>query len=874
VIGRFLRWLLPDDERPRVESEQEELLEARRARDGARAAERRFASERRALATRLALQRFREAWRNRPSVVASRTAAVDLWRDIRHSGRSLGRSPGLAVTIILTVGLGLGATTAMVAIIHAVLVAPLGYPDADRLVTIRTANGDNRFPLSVVDLRAIQAQQTSFDAVAAAQGSLATVIVNGVGERVTARTVTSNYLSLLGLTPAFGRLLDASDEGAGQAVVLANGFWRRAFAADPAVVGRAIRIDGVSRVVVGVLAPASGPVERGVAFFRIEHWPTPQRKGPFSLAVLGRLKAGVSPGAAERELLAINRRIFPIWQSSYQDEAATWALTDLKSRVIGTADRPMWLVLAGVAGVLLIACANAANLLVARAVERRPELVVRAALGASRAQLARVLLAESAILASLAAGVAVLVAGGALAVVSAYGASYIPRVGDVRFGGPAAWWLAGFTVLSAAAMGLGPALGGSRVGRAPAVDANRRTTSEGPGSRRVRRALVAAEFALATPLVIAAALIVASLVRLMRVDVGVDGPHILTAAISAPPGAYPTDAAARAYFDRARAGLLALPGVVDVAFADGRPPADANNIDNFDLEKRPTPPNENQPLSPWIAVSPDFFHATGLTLLRGRLLDEHDRDENAAPVILVDRAWARRFFKTDDVVGQRLREGGCTSCAWTTVVGVVATVKYVGLDKPDDGTVYSPMSPFNRDRFVVIRSAGLAADLEPALTTVFRELDPTLPVSQVATIDDLIDASVEMPRYLGILAGAFALAAVLLSIVGVYGVMAHHVARHRRDIGIRLALGGDPGRIRRLVIANGLRVVVVGLVLGVVLAAVATRLMASLLFATPPGDVATFVAVPMGLLTAAAMACALPARRAARVEPSAILKDA
>jgi predicted permease len=656
--------------------------------------------------------------------------------------------------------------------------------------------------------------------------------------------------------------------------VLADGFWRRAFGGDPGIVGRTIRLDGLPKTVVGVLAPSTGPIEHDTAFFQVENWPSPKRKGPFFLSAIGRLKPGVTTEAAERELFAISRRIFPIWQSSYQDQKATWALIDLKTRVVGTADRPMWLVLAGVAGVLLIACANAANLLVARSLERRPELVVRAALGASRVQLARGLLAESAILAIGGAVVAMLVAMGAIALVAAYGGTYIPRIAEVRFGGPAAWWLAGFTLLSAIAMGLGPAIAGSRLGRSPVVDANRRTATDGPASRRVRRALVAAEFALATPLVIAAALIVASLMRLMRVDVGMDGPHVLTAAVGVPEGSYPTAAETRAFFDRARDRLLSTPGVVGVAYADSRPPTDANDINNFDLEDRPTAPGDNQPLSPWISVTPEFFKTTGLALVRGRLLDERDVAPKAPPVIMVDRAWASRFFGTDDVVGKRLHEGGCTSCDWTTVVGVVATVKYLGLDKPDDGSVYTPMAPGTRDRYVVLRSAGAAAGLGPTVTNVIRSLDPTLAVARVATIDELVDASVEMPRYLGVLAGAFALAAVLLSLVGIYGVMAHHVARHRRDIGIRVALGGDPGRIRRMVISSGLRVVVAGLAVGVLVAAGATKLIASLLFATPPGDLATFVAVPVGMLAAAAIACFLPARRAARVEPSTILKDA
>jgi putative ABC transport system permease protein len=260
--------------------------------------------------------------------------------------------------------------------------------------------------------------------------------------------------------------------------------------------------------------------------------------------------------------------------------------------------------------------------------------------------------------------------------------------------------------------------------------------------------------------------------------------------------------------------------------------------------------------------------------VRGRLLDERDFRSTAPPVILVDRAWARRFFGTDDVVGRRLHEGGCATCPWTTVIGEVATVKYLGLETPDEGTVYLPIGDNQRERFLVVRSAGLASTLGPTLGAAVHALDPSLAVSRVATIDDLVSASIATPRYLSVLVGAFALTALLLSVVGIYGVMAHFVTRHARDIGIRIALGGAPDRIGRMVIANGLKVVLAGVALGLVVAALFTRWMASVLFDVAPTDLPTFVGVPAVMILVAVMACLLPARRAAKVEPAAILRDA
>jgi putative ABC transport system permease protein len=877
-MRRLLKWLLPEADLRAFESEQTELHDARRARDGDGPAARGRRADRRRLVMRLIADRLKgsgtAATPDGGGGVGTTDRFGQIARDLRHSTRSLLRTPGLAATIVLTVGLGLGATTAMVSVIRAVVLSPLPYRDADRIVLVRTQDGDNLFNLSVADYQALDAQQTSFSAVAASQQVSVTVAVNGVVERQRARVVTPSYFPLLGLTPIAGRLLDSSDQHAGgRAVVLNAPYWRTRFGGDPGVVGSAVTIDGTSHDVVGVLAQTNGPLEQDIALFEVANWPTPPRKGPFFLTILASVRPTVPRQAAAAELAAIDRRIFPIWQSSYQDDRATWVMVDLKSRIVGTAGEPLWLVCAGVAGVLLIACVNAASLLVARALQRRQELAVRTALGASRGRIIGVLLAESVVLVGAAAAMATAVAFGAIRAVKAFGAGYIPRIDEVRLGGPALWWLAGLTILGAIVIGVLPAWSGSRIGRGAGLDVGGRTMSEGPASRRTRRVLVAAEFAVATPLVIAAGLIIGSLDRLLHVDVGMDRQHVLTASISLPAGQYST-AAAHAFWDRTRAILLAQPGVAGVAFADSRPPVDAEDINNFDLEDRPTRPGEPQPVCPWIAVTEEFFKTTGLALVRGRLIDQQDFASTAPPVIVVDRAWARRFFETDDVVGRRLREGGCATCPWTTVVGEVATVKYLGLDTPDEGTVYLPIGDSQRERFLVMSSTGLASTLGPTLGLAIHALDPNLAVSRIATIDDLVSASIATPRYLSVLVGAFALTALLLSVVGIYGVMAHFVARHTRDIGIRLALGGEPVRIGRMVVFSGLRVVLAGVAVGIVAAGLLTHLMTSVLFGIGPTDPGTFIGVSVVMILVAAVGCVLPARRAANVEPAVILRDA
>jgi putative ABC transport system permease protein len=784
--------------------------------------------------------------------------------------RSLARTPALAATIVLTVGVGLGATTGMMSIVRAVLVNAVPYAEPETLVWIYTDNPPFRFRLSVVDYRALEADHPTFSGLAAYQSSRVTVTDGGLAERVQAKAVTGSYFPLLGQTPMIGRLFDASDDVRGEGlVVLTYGYWARHFGSDPTVLGRTMILDGASYTIVGVLQKTVGPLEHDVALFTAADWPTPTRKGPFFTTVLARLRPDVSRQAALGALRATNARLFPIWRSSYQDEKATWGMQDLKARVVGDVGSTLFFVLAAVGCVLLIACANAVNLLIARALSRSRELAIRAALGASRGRLVQHLLAETGVLTAGAALVGVAVAAGAVKLVTIYGASYIPRIDEVRLSGPVLGWLAVLAVVSGLIIGLVPAIHSSRLRMDRALGSGGRLTTDGPAARRLRRTLVAAEFALATPLIVAAVLVMASLDRLEHVRVGIDTERVLTAAVSLSGSRYSRDADRRAFWERALERLAVLPGVDAVALGDSRPPRDTGNINNFDLEDHPTPAGQNQPVCPWIGASPGFFKAVGLRLERGRLLDEHSLQED---VVVVDRAWADRFFPNEEVLGRRLKSGGCTACPWTTVVGVVGTVKFVGLDAPDQGTVYSPFVDLPNGYFI-LRTAGTPASLTATLRQAVRELDPTLALSNIATGDELVSDSLTQPRYLSVLIGVFAITALVLSVVGIYGVMAYFVQQQSRDIGIRLALGGEPSAMRRMVVVQGLRLVVVGVGLGVGAAFFTARLMTTLLFGVSPTDLRTMVAVPAALVAVAAVACLVPARRAAGLDPAEILRE-
>ena len=658
--------LVSDADRRVIESDLAELYEWHRRQDGERPARRWLRRQRRLYALHLLRDRLRATISNRVSTMPH------LWRDLGYSVRSLARTPALAATIVLTVGIGLGATTGMVGVVRAVLVNPLPYHDADGLFWIYTDNPPNKFRLSVVDYRAIEADHPGLSTVAAYQNSRVTITDGSRAERVAAKTVTGSYFPLLGQTAIVGRLFDTSDDKPGDPIaVLTHAYWQQRFASDPSVLGRTITVDGVSHTIVGVMQEIGGPLEHDVAVFTVAHWPEPRRKGPFFTMVLARLAPGVSRTAAVDALHATNARLFPIWQSSYQDEKATWGLQDLKTRVVGDAGSTLFLVLAAVGCVLLIACANAINLLIARALHRSRELAIRRALGASRGRLLQYLLVEAAVLTAGAAVVGLGIAVIAMSAVTTYGSSYIPRLDEVRLSAPVIGWMAALALASGLLMGLVPAISGSRSQTNRELGSGGRAASDGPAPRRLRRALVAAEFALATPLIVAAVVVMASLDKLGHVRVGVDTDHVLTAAVALPAARYPEPSDREAFWTRALARLGELPGVEIAAVADSRPPREAGQFNNFNLEDHPAAMGQSQPTCPWIAASPDFFKAVGLRLERGRLLDTYSTQDD---VVVVDRAWADRFFPGEEVVGRRMKSGGCTTCGWTTVVGVVGSV--------------------------------------------------------------------------------------------------------------------------------------------------------------------------------------------------------
>ena len=801
----------------------------------------------------------------------------DLAQDLQVGLRGLLRAPLTTAIIITTVGLGIGATTTIFAAIDAALLRPLPYRDPAKLVRIYTDAPPNKFRLSAADYLALESQQTTFESVAAYTGRPMTYTDGTTAERITSKLVTWTYFGTLGIHPPIGRDFDAAEgkPGGPRAVIVSHTFWQRRLGARADTVGLPIRLDGVDYTVVGVLPETAGPLERNLDFFVAAQFVTPPRKGPFLFVAIARLKA--SRAAAADELRAINKRIFPIWQTSYQDDKATWGMMDLQSYVVGDVTTIAGLALAAVGLVWVVACTNASNLLIARIASRRRELAVRAALGASRGRVVRYLLAESLLLASGALAIGIPLAYFGVGLLRDFGADYFPRTAEIAINGPVLSLLVALTAVSALLFGLVPAIHGSAApaaGMDEALRSSGRSATGTLGVRRLRQILVASQFAVATPLLVVAGLLLASLGRLARVDLGFDPHNIVGGSIVLPASQYPPERAA-AFWDELQRRVAATPGIAAVAYADGRPPNDVGNFNNFDLEDAPAGPGRSQPVVPWVAVSPEYFQLLGLKLLEGRSLDKRDAllPSDAEQPLVVDRAWARRFFPNGHAVGRRLKNGGCTTCPWNVVVGVVSDVKYAGLDKPDQGSVYEPINPQSAVRNLLVRTTIDAAAAAPALRAVVRGLDAGVPLSSVATIDELVDGALARPRSLSLLVAALGLAALTLSMVGIYGVMAYYVQQHAKDIAIRLALGGEPGDVFRLVVGRGMTVVAAGVVVGLFASFAATRAMSTLLFGVSAADPRTFGAVAGVLAAAALAACALPASRAIRVQPASVLRD-
>jgi putative ABC transport system permease protein len=792
--------------------------------------------------------------------------------DIRYALRSLHRHRVFALTAILTLGLGIGANTAIFSAVNGVLLRPLPYPDPDRILTIwghHSAIGRESASLpDFLDWR----KARSFSGMAAWANAAFTVTGTGEPEVVSGALVTPNYFRVLGAPVPLGRdFRDDEARGAARVVVLSQGYWQRAYGGRPDVVGSQITLGGVPYTIVGAGA-------RGLALpAEVDVWAPFQtdttlgRRNDF-LQVIGRLAPSATAETAQVELATIARRL----EAEYPASNAGWGveLIGLHERIVGEIRPALLVFLGAVALVLLIACANVANLMLVRVAARERELTIRAALGASRRRLVRQLLTESVLLA-LAGGVLGLgLAVWGVSALRALDPGTLPRLDEVRLDARALAFALVLSVGTGLLFGVVPAVRARRFDLRGGLAEGGRALSGARSAARTRSALVLAEVALASVLLVGAALLLRSFVGLTRVDPGISVDGILTARVTLPRFRYDDPARQVAFADALLDRARALPGVASAALGSAAPVDDAVPYWAIALAGVEQPPPDVVQDAVVYRASPEYFHTFGLPLIRGRLFEAADRADRT-PVAIVSQGLAQRYWPGRDPVGSRLTFGDPTDSAtsWMTVVGVVGDVRQDGAVSPAYPQIYVPFAQLsNRSVVVALRTGrnplALAAPLKRALAGV----DPSLALSEVTTMEQRVASTLARPRVNAALLAGFAASALVLAALGIYGVIAYSVVQRTRELGIRVALGASADAVLGMVMRQGLTPVMIGLAIGLGVAAVGSRVLRSLLYGVTATDLATYGAVAAFLTAVAAAASYVPARRAARSDPVQALR--
>jgi len=801
----------------------------------------------------------------RESIAALARAQRHLGRELRHATRALALRPGYAIAVVLTLALAIAANAAVFSLVDAVLLEPLPYPEPDRLVRIFEQNSPtNRWSLSVADWIGITEQHAAFSSIAALGRTQLTATGGERPERLVAAAVTAGFFDTLGVRPAEGRGFLPGDDrpGAAAVTVLSRAFADRYFGAQVEAVGRDVTLDGEVYRVAGVLAAGldtlGGVRAEAWVPFKIEE---PQRRGPFFLNGFGRLAEGSTLQQAASELEGVSRRLYPLWSSSFSDQNAILTPYALRDVVIGDAGRQLGLVTAAVLLLFAVAVANVANLMVTRAAERAGELRVRAALGAAPAQVATAMFAEALLLTGAASAAGLGLAAIALGALQRSGLA-LPRLADAGIDLRLVGWVAAFAVTASVLLGLTQlSVGASRRTLAAAG----RTHTASRRMRRFRAALVVVEFSLTLPLLVAAALLVNSFLHLQGVDPGFDPDGLVVGRISLPDQTYAEEADVAGFWNAFEERARQIPGVTDVGLSGSLPPDLYGDGNNFDLLDRPVGEGRSQPVSPWSAATTDFFRTLGVPLVEGRLF--RDSDADGLPVIVVTQAWAEHYIPGERAVGKQLVSGGCNTCDPTTIVGVVGDLKYDGLDSHGEAVFYPAVPARSHVLAFALRTAGAEGAALAAVEDLVRDLDPDLPVAELSSLGDRVAGNIAQPGRWATLLGTFALTAMLLAAVGVFGVMSFHVRQQLRDIAVRQALGADRGAVVRLVVGRGMALVASGMALGLALSLYAARYLEGFLFQVSATDPLTLGVIGALLAAVAFAACYGPAVHAAGVDP-------
>jgi putative ABC transport system permease protein len=792
-----------------------------------------------------------------------------LTRDLLRSTRDLLRNPGFAVPTILTLAIGIGSSAAVFALLNGIVLAPLPYSEPERLVRIFEQNSPtNRFNISAVDYLAIEERQRAFESVAAYTAGNA--VLDGGARPVQVRNglVTAGFFATLGVHPAEGRGFIAGEDrvGAAAVVVLSAALRDQHFGVGVDAVGDTIVLEGTAHTVVGVMSPGfQGIIAPAADLWRPVQLGEPSRRGPFFLSGLARLGADQSEELASADLADISKRIYPIWADSFRDETVILTLLPLHEAMVGRVSGSLVIVFAAVALVLAVAVANVVNLVLARAIARCGEFAVRAAIGASRLRIACLLLTDGLVIATVGAGFGLAVAWVSLAGFRAADAG-LPRMAQVGIDGPTLLFTLVVTALAALAFGFAPMALTADRSLARGLKSGARGAIGSRATQRFRTALVVVEFALVLPLLVAGTLLAVSLLNLNRVDPGFDPTNVLVVPIGLPSAGYSETDTVATFWREAKAAIADIPGVESVGVAIGLPPNAPLWHNNFDLVDRPVEAGTTEPVSPWSAVDDGVLEALGLRLTAGRWFDETLDGDTDGLSLVVTESWASHFYPGESPIGKQLYEGGDRANP-ASIIGVIGDIKYDGLAAGGEAVYFPAYQFWRRAMSLVVRVQSTT----PAVSTAIRQgvmaLDASLPAPDITTMEERLSDSIARQRLWTSLLVFFGAGAILLTAVGLFGVLVHAVRQQTREIGVRMALGADRRAIVRMVLVRGLSIAGVGMAVGLALSVVATRTLESLLFGVGRNDPLALGAACVGLLAVAGTAAYLPARRASRTDP-------
>ncbi len=810
-------------------------------------------------------------------------------KDLRYAARMLASSPGFTAAAVICLALGIGATSAIFSVVHAVLLRPLGYREPDRLIRVYTEfpkfpnGGLRRFWMSPPEYdelsRELQSWE-SFDAWADGAVNLA-----GAAEpiRVTSVFVTGGLFQSLGVSPALGRAITPQDDiqGAPQVAIISDGLWQRAFGRDPGVVGRVIQINGQNANVVGVM-PASfsfppGQIDAAEVWTPLQLGPpNPQRRGSHFLYPIGRLKSGVTMRQAMDEIarhVQDSRAHLAGIMHPFSPDDHPIVMYPLQDEVVRSIRPALWTLMGAVVFVLLIACVNVANLLLARAEARLREIAIRKALGARVGQLIRQFTTEGLLLSITGAALGLVLASAGLRVVVEAGRASIPRASEVTIDPVVLAVTLGVSLLTALFFGLAPL---AQIATGTLHDALKAAANRAAGSvasNRFRSVLVSSELALALMLLIGTGLMIRAFWKLSEVNPGFQPASLLTMRINLPQSTYPQNANITRFWQNVQDKVSSVPGVQSVTLMSGLPPERPINANDTQIENfTPVPGGPGNNIDYWQNTGDHFFETMGIRLMDGRFFDQRD-GAGATPTVIINQTMARTYYGNESAIGRRVRPG--FTDPWRTIVGVVADVKNAGLDKPSGSELFFPYRQEGfpaRTGFLAVRTSTDPTSLILPVRTAVQSIDPSIPVSLVRTMDDVLAGARSRPRFLTTLLGLFSSTALLLAAVGLYGVISYSVTRRTTEFGIRMAMGAGASDVLGLVLGHGMRLALIGVAAGAIGALALTRLIRGLLFDVSSFDPLTFLAMAALLVAVTALACVIPARRATRVDPLVALR--